>query len=467
LFELRKARERTHILEGLAVALNNIDTIIATIKAAQNPQEAKQHLLSRSWNAQLIAQLQQTAENPVDSSNYQLSEIQVQAILELRLHRLTGLEQDKILNEYTELLKVIADLQDILSHPDRLMSVIRQELQTILDSYGDTRRTEIIFDHKNLRIEDLITAEAMVVTLSHEGYIKSQPLTTYTPQRRGGKGKTATQVKEEDFVDKLFIANTHDTILCFSTRGMVYWLKIYDLPQANRTARGKPIVNLLPLSEGERISAILPVREFSEQYYVFMATAQGTVKKTSLQDFSRPRSNGIIAIDLDEADKLIGVDITDGQRDVMLFTREGNATRFREDNVRAMGRTAHGVRGIRLENEQDAVIALIVTHSNGTILTTTANGYGKRTPVDDYAVKGRGGKGVITIKTSERNGKVISAIQVEEDDDVMLISNKGTLVRTRVSEISVVGRNTQGVGLIRLNDGEQLVGIARVVELED
>jgi DNA gyrase subunit A len=336
-----------------------------------------------------------------------------------------------------------------------------------LDSYGDTRRTEIIFDHKNLRIEDLITAEAMVVTLSHEGYIKSQPLTTYTPQRRGGKGKTATQVKEEDFVDKLFIANTHDTILCFSTRGMVYWLKIYDLPQANRTARGKPIVNLLPLSEGERISAILPVREFSEQYYVFMATAQGTVKKTSLQDFSRPRSNGIIAIDLDEADKLIGVDITDGQRDVMLFTREGNATRFREDNVRAMGRTAHGVRGIRLENEQDAVIALIVTHSNGTILTTTANGYGKRTPVDDYAVKGRGGKGVITIKTSERNGKVISAIQVEEDDDVMLISNKGTLVRTRVSEISVVGRNTQGVGLIRLNDGEQLVGIARVVELED
>jgi len=467
LFELRKARERTHILEGLAVALNNIDTIIATIKAAQNPQEAKQHLLSRSWNAQLIAQLQQTAENPVDSSNYQLSEIQVQAILELRLHRLTGLEQDKILNEYTELLKVIADLQDILSHPGRLMSVIRQELQTILDSYGDTRRTEIIFDHKNLRIEDLITAEAMVVTLSHEGYIKSQPLTTYTPQRRGGKGKTATQVKEEDFVDKLFIANTHDTILCFSTRGMVYWLKIYDLPQANRTARGKPIVNLLPLSEGERISAILPVREFSEQYYVFMATAQGTVKKTSLQDFSRPRSNGIIAIDLDEADKLIGVDITDGQRDVMLFTREGNATRFREDNVRAMGRTAHGVRGIRLENEQDAVIALIVTHSNGTILTTTANGYGKRTPVDDYAVKGRGGKGVITIKTSERNGKVISAIQVEEDDDVMLISNKGTLVRTRVSEISVVGRNTQGVGLIRLNDGEQLVGIARVVELED
>jgi len=466
LFELRKARERTHILEGLAVALNNIDTIIATIKAAQNPQEAKQHLLSRSWNAQLIAQLQQTAENPVDSSNYQLSEIQVQAILELRLHRLTGLEQDKILNEYTELLKVIADLQDILSHPDRLMSVIRQELQTILDSYGDTRRTEIIFDHKNLRIEDLITAEAMVVTLSHEGYIKSQPLTTYTPQRRGGKGKTATQVKEEDFVDKLFIANTHDTILCFSTRGMVYWLKIYDLPQANRTARGKPIVNLLPLSEGERISAILPVREFSEQHYVFMATAQGTVKKTSLQDFSRPRSNGIIAIDLDEADKLIGVDITDGQRDVMLFTREGNATRFREDNVRAMGRTAHGVRGIRLENEQDAVIALIVTHSNGTILTTTANGYGKRTPVDDYAVKGRGGKGVITIKTSERNGKVISAIQVEEDDDVMLISNKGTLVRTRVSEISVVGRNTQGVGLIRLNDGEQLVGIARVVELE-
>jgi DNA gyrase subunit A len=337
--------------------------------------------------------LQQTAENPVDSSNYQLSEIQVQAILELRLHRLTGLEQDKILNEYTELLKVIADLQDILGNPDRLMSVIRQELQTILDSYGDTRRTEIIFDHKNLRIEDLITAEAMVVTLSHEGYIKSQPLTTYTPQRRGGKGKTATQVKEEDFVDKLFIANTHDTILCFSTRGMVYWLKVYDLPQANRTARGKPIVNLLPLSEGERISAILPVREFSEQHYVFMATAQGTVKKTSLQDFSRPRSNGIIAIDLDEADKLIGVDITDGQRDVMLFTREGNATRFREDNVRAVGRTAHGVRGIRLENEQDAVIALIVTHSNGTILTATANGYGKRTPVDDYAVKGRGGKG--------------------------------------------------------------------------
>jgi len=466
LFDLRKARERTHILEGLAVALNNIDVIIATIKAAQNPQEAKQQLLSRVWNAELIARLQQTLETPVDSLNYRLSEIQVQAILELRLHRLTGLEQDKILNEYAELLKLIADLQDILNDPDRLMSVIRQELETIRDSYGDPRRTEIIFDHKNLRIEDLITAEAMVVTLSHEGYIKSQPLTTYTPQRRGGKGKTATQVKEEDFVDKLFIASTHDTILCFSTLGMVYWLKVYDLPQANRTARGKPIVNLLPLREGERISAILPVREFSEQHYIFMATAQGTVKKTSLQEFSRPRSNGIIAINLDENDKLIGVDITDGQRDVMLFTREGNAVRFHEDKVRAMGRTAHGMRGIRLENEQDAMIALIVTYSNGTILTTTANGYGKRTPVESYPVKGRGGKGVITIKTSERNGKVISAIQVEEDDDVMLITNKGTLVRTRVSEISVVGRNTQGVGLIRLHDGEQLVGIARVVELE-
>lgn len=463
LFELRKARERTHILEGLAVALNNIDAMIAMIKAAQSPQEAKKNLLAHPWNTQLIAQLQKNADNAV---NYQLSEIQVQAILELRLHRLTGLEQDKILSEYRELLKIIADLQEILRDPERLQSVIREELQTIRDVYGDKRRTEILFDHKNLRIEDLITDETVVVTLSHEGYIKSQPLTTYSPQRRGGKGKTATQVKEEDFVDKLFIANTHDTILCFSTQGVVYWLKVYDLPQANRTARGKPIVNLLPLSDGERISAILPVREFSEQHYVFMATAQGTVKKTSLQDFSRPRSNGIIAIDLDEADKLIGVDITDGQRDVMLFTREGNAIRFNEDNVRAMGRTAHGVRGIRLENEQDAVIALIVTHSDGTILTTTTNGYGKRTPVDDYAVKGRGGKGVITIKTSERNGKVISAVQVEADDDVMLISNKGTLVRTRVSEISVVGRNTQGVSLIRLNEGEQLVGIARVVELD-
>lgn len=463
LFELRKARERTHILEGLAVALNNIDAMIAFIKAASSPQEAKKNLLAQTWNAQLIAQLQ---ENSSTAANYQLSETQVQAILELRLHRLTGLEQDKILNEYRELLKLIADLQEILRDPARLQAVIRQELQTIRELYGDKRRTEILFDHKNLRIEDLITDETVVVTLSHEGYIKSQLLTTYSPQRRGGKGKTATQVKEEDFVDKLFIANTHDTILCFSTQGVVYWLKVYDLPQANRTARGKPIVNLLPLSEGERISAILPVREFSEQHYVFMATAQGTVKKTSLQDFSRPRSNGIIAIDLDEADKLIGVDITDGQRDVMLFTREGNAVRFNEDNVRAMGRTAHGVRGIRLENEQDAVIALIVTHSNGTILTATANGYGKRTPVDDYAVKGRGGKGVITIKTSERNGKVISAVQVEDDDDVMLISNKGTLVRTRVSEISVVGRNTQGVNLIRLNEGEQLVGIARVVELD-
>jgi DNA gyrase subunit A len=466
LFDLRKARERTHILEGLAVALSNIDAIVALVKSAQNPSEAKQKLLAQPWNAALIAQLHETVETTVDSSRYQLSDIQVQAILELRLHRLTGLEQDKILSEYRELLKLIAELLDILSNPDRLMSVIRQELQTIYDTYGDPRRTEILFDHKNLRIEDLITAEAMVVTLSHAGYIKSQPLTAYTPQRRGGKGKTATQVKEEDFVDKLFIANTHDTILCFSTQGVVYWLKVYDLPQANRTARGKPIVNLLPLREGERISAILPVREFSEQHYVFMATAQGTVKKTALPDFSRPRSNGIIAIDLDEKDMLICADITDGQRDVMLFTREGNATRFQEDHVRAMGRTARGVRGIRLENEQDAVIALIVTRSHGTILTATENGYGKRTPVDDYAIKGRGGKGVITIKTSERNGKVISAIQVEEDDDVMLISNKGTLVRTRVSEISVVGRNTQGVGLIRLNEGEQLVGIARVVELD-
>ncbi len=476
-FELRKARERAHILEGLAVALANIDPIIALIKSAATPAEAKERLLAQGWEPGLVTEMLERsgtgASRPEQLGDefgmveglYRLSPVQAQAILDMRLHRLTGLEQDKILKEYREILEQIQELLAILASSERLMEVIRDELLVIREQYGDQRRTEIQMDRTDLTLEDLITEEEVVVTLSHEGYAKAQPLSDYRAQRRGGRGKSATAMKEEDFIDKLFVASTHDTILCFSSLGRVYWMKVYELPQAGRNARGKPIVNLLPLEKGERINAILPVREFENDKYVFFATAHGTVKKTPLKDFSRPRSTGIIAIDLRDGDSLVDVDITDGHRDVMLFTSNGKAIRFNESQVRPMGRNAAGVRGVRLQPGQ-RVIALIIA-DEGYILTATANGYGKRTPVDEYPVHGRGGQGVIAIQTSERNGDVIGAVPVQEEDEIMLITDGGTLVRTRVAEVSVMGRNTQGVRLIKLDKGERLVGLERIVDLDN
>ena len=476
-FELRKARQRAHILEGLSVALSNIDEVIKLIKSSPNRAVAKQALMERNWEPGAVTGMLErggaAASRPDDleagfglvEGGYRLSETQTQAILDLRLHQLTGLEQDKIVNEYKELLDQINELLAILQNPDRLMQVIRDELQELLDQFGDERRTEILTDHLDLTLEDLITEEDVVVTLSHTGYAKSQPLTDYRAQRRGGRGKSAAGVKEEDFIDKLFIASTHDTILCFSSRGKVYWLKVYELPQAGRTARGKPIVNLLPLEADERINAILPIREFSADRYVFMATAMGTVKKSALSSFSRPRANGIIGVDLRDGDYLIDVAITDGSRDIMLFSNAGKVIRFKEDDVRAMGRTACGVRGIKLQPGQ-RVISLIIA-SDSPVLTATENGYGKRTAAEDYPVYGRGGQGVIAIQVTERNGVVVGAVPADDNDEVMLISGAGTLVRTRVNEISVMGRNTQGVRLISLGNGEKLVGIERVVEDKD
>jgi DNA gyrase subunit A len=393
-----------------------------------------------------------------------LSDAQAQAILDLRLHRLTGLEQDKIISEYEELLNLIEELLTILSSKERLMEVIRDELIELRDQYGDERRTEIFASQEDLTIEDLITEEDVVVTLSHEGYAKSQPLSAYAAQRRGGKGKSATAVKDQDFIDKMFVANTHDTILCFSSRGKVYWLKVYELPQAGRNARGRPIVNLLPLEEGERINAILPIREYDENHFVFFATANGTVKKTPLKDFSRPRASGIIAVELREDDQLVGVELTAGEQDVLLFSSGGKAIRFSEADVRPMGRNAVGVRGIKLAKEQKVISLIIATE--GDILTATENGYGKRTPVDDYPRHGRGGQGVISIQTSARNGDVTGAELVGSEDEVMLITNSGTLVRTRVDEISIMGRNTQGVKLISLGEGEKLSGIERIENIQ-
>ena len=476
-FDLRKARERAHTLEGLAVALANIDEVIALIKSSPGRAEARQALMARAWEPGMVMSMLERAgaeaSRPdglaaglgLSDEGYRLSEAQAQAILELRLHQLTSLEQDKIIDEYKELLDRIDDLLDILGNPDRLMQVIRDELLEVKAQFGDERRTEIREAEADLTLEDLITEEDVVVTLSHAGYAKAQPLSEYSAQRRGGRGKTATSVKEEDFVDKLFIASTHDTILCFSSRGKAYWLKVYQLPQAGRAARGKPIVNLLPLEEGERINAVLPIREFAEDKFVFMATASGTVKKTPLSAFSRPRASGIIAVELREGDHLVDVEVTDGTRDVMLFSDAGKAIRFRETDVRPMGRTAAGVRGIKLLPGQQ-VIALIIV-DEGDVLTATENGYGKRTPVDDYPVHGRGGQGVISIQPSARNGRVVGAVLVREQDEVMLITNGGTLVRTRVAEISRMGRNTQGVKLIRLNEGEKLVGIDAIVESEE
>ena len=479
-FELRKARSRAHILEGLAVALASIDPVITLIKKSSSPAEAKTQLLGGVWESSVVVEMIKDAGSEISrpdnlqhefglhDDGYRLSPEQAQAILELRLQKLTGLEKDKILKEYNDLLKLIADLLDILSRPQRLMSVIYDELKDIKSQYGDERRTEIIQTQKDLSMEDLITEEDVVVTLSHAGYAKSQPINTYRSQRRGGRGKTATSVKDHDFIDKLFIASTHDTLLCFSNRGKLYWLKVYELPQASRTARGKPIINLLPLREDEQINAVLPIRDYAKDKFVFMATADGTVKKTSLIEFSRPRPSGKRAIELVDGNKLIGVELTDGKRDIMLFSDAGKVVRFPESQVRSMGRTAKGVRGIRLTKAQKA-ISLIIMDSKDTvtILTATQNGYGKRTDIGDYPQKSRGGVGVISIQVTERNGPVVSAVAVRNDDEIMLISNQGTLIRTPVKDISVFGRNTQGVRLVNLNELEHLASIEPIVEYTD
>ncbi|HEX3847789.1 MAG TPA: DNA gyrase subunit A, partial [Steroidobacteraceae bacterium] len=471
-YELRKARERGHILEGLAVALANIDEIIATIKASPSPPEAKAALLARPWLSgavpQMLARAGDISTRPagevagfgIVEGGYRLTEVQAQAILDMRLHRLTGLEQDKIIAEYQELLEQIRELSRILSDPERLLEVIRNELEFIRDTFADKRRTEIISNHEDLTMEDLISPEDVVVTLSHGGYAKAQPVSDYQAQRRGGRGKAATIVKDEDFVDKMFVANTHDTLLCFSDHGKVYWLKVYQLPQASRGSRGKPIVNLLPLQEGERISALLPIKDFEEGKFVFMATSLGTVKKTSLANFSRPRASGIIAVALDPGDKLVGVAITDGTKDILLFTTGGKAIRFTEEEVRPMGREAAGVRGVRLSDEQ-RVNALIVSERDY-ILTASQNGFGKLTPLADFPTHGRGGQGVIALQITDRNGRMVGALQVGLDDEIMLMSQNGVLVRTPVRDISVVGRNTQGVRLIRLEEGDQLSGLERI-----
>jgi DNA gyrase subunit A len=476
IYDLAKARERAHVLEGLAVALANIDDVIALIRAAASPAEAKTGLLSRAWQGgvvpELLARAGALSTRPADlpaelgmsQTGYRLSEVQAQAILDMRLHRLTGLEQDKIVTEYKELLAAIEGLTDILNRPERLTEVVRDELLEMREAYGDARRTEINRDHLDLTTEDLIEPQDVVVTLSHAGYAKSQPVTEYQTQRRGGRGRAATSVKDEDFVEKLFVANTHDTVLCFSNRGKVYWLKVYKLPQAGHNARGKPMVNLLPLEEGEKINAVLPVKQYDEQHFVFMATSQGTVKKTPLASFSRPRTSGIIAVDLHDNDRLVGVALTDGQREVILCTSGGKAIRFHEEEVRAMGRDAAGVRGVKLDAGQE-LIALIVC-GDGNILTASENGYGKLTPLDDFPRHGRGGQGVIALQTSDRNGALVAALQVTAGQEIMLISSTGTLVRTPVDEISVLGRNTQGVRLIRLADGERLTGIERIESLD-
>ena len=472
LYNLRKARERAHVLEGLAVALANIDDMIELIKTSSNPAEAKEGLLARSWSAGLVAALLERAdaersrpeglgpEFGILGGNYRLSETQAQAILDLRLHRLTGLEQDKIVNEYKELLEQIDEYLFILSSHSRLMEIIREELVAIKDQYSDPRRTEIIQSHLDLSDGDLITEEDMVVTMSHEGYVKSQPLSDYKAQRRGGRGKSATATKELDFVDKLIVANTHDTILCFSSLGKVYWLKVYQLPVASRAARGKPFVNLLPLDEGEKINAILPIREFSENKFIFMATSTGTVKKTPLTEFERQRTNGKIAIDLVENDTLVGVAVTDGKQNVLLFSSTGKAVCFNEADVRSMGRTATGVRGIRLQEGQKVISLIIATE--GTVLNITENGFGKRTRLEEFTCHKRGGQGLIAIQTSARNGAVVGAVLVNDHDEIMLITDGGTLVRTRVDGISVVGRNTQGVTIIRLDKKEKVIGVDRI-----
>ena len=506
IFELRKARERTHILEGLAIALANVDPIIELIRQAPNPESAKRELLARPWQlghvAEMLAATGVDAARPEDLDEqygirdglYYLTDVQAQAILDLRLQKLTNLGHDEILDEYKKLLEAIGELLYILRSPERLMEVIREELEQIREQFNDPRRTEITAASGDINLEDLIAQEDVVVTLSHEGYVKYQPISDYEAQRRGGKGKSATKMKEEDFIEKLLVANTHDTILCFSSRGRLYWLKVYQLPQASRGSRGRPIVNILPLNENERITAILPVTAYEEDKFVVMATAGGIVKKIALTEFSRPRSSGIIALNLRDEDELIGVDITDGNNEIMLFSSQGRVVRFSESAVRAMGRLATGVRGIKLaltndpnddesaveiedvsdDNAEetldlniDKVVSLVIPKNDGEILTATQNGYGKRTKLEEYPTKSRNTKGVISIKVSERNGKVVAATQVVDTDQIMLITDAGTLVRTRVSEVSIVGRNTQGVRLIRTSENEHVVSLERICDVDD
>jgi DNA gyrase subunit A len=479
IFDLNKARNRAHLLEGLSVALNNIDEIIKLIKAAANPTEAKESLVVKTWKGSVIKELigdrDMAMFKPEDlpaelglqkNGDYRLSVQQAQAILDLKLHRLTGLEKDKIFDEFNELLERIKSLLDVLQNPDQLMQVIREELIEIRDNFTSGRMTEILEHKIDLTLEDLIAREDRVVTLSHGGYVKAQSLGDYQAQRRGGKGKAATKMKDEDFVDQLFIANSHDTVLCFTSRGRVHWLKVYELPMASRTARGKPIINLLPLEKDESVNAILPVRVFTNDQFIFMVTSSGTVKKMALSNCSRPRKGGIIAIELRDGDKLVGVEITSGEDDIMLFSANGKSIRFKEADVRAVGRTAIGVRGIRLA-DKDEVVSLIVAEPENPILTATEKGYGKRTALDEYRSQARGGAGVISIKTSVRNGKVVGAIQVTDEDEMMLISNKGTLVRARASDVSIIGRNTQGVTLINIAKAEKLVSVAKIAETDE
>ena len=476
IFDLRKARDRAHVLEGQAVALTNIDGVIALIKASPSPAEAKVALMDTTWKPGSVTEMLQragdmdTRPDGLDDGFglveglYRLSAVQAQAILDLRLHRLTGLEQDKIINEYKEILVKIKEYSDILADPDKLVQVIRDELAEVRAAFGDERRTEIVQDHSDLSVIDLIPSEEVVVTLSHGGYAKAQPIGDYQAQKRGGRGRSATKVKDEDFIDQLFVANTHDTILCFSSRGKMYWLKVYQVPQASRGSRGKPIVNLLPLGAGERINAVLPIKDYAEDSFVFMATSGGTVKKTPLSQFSRPRTNGIIAIDLRDH-TLVDVAITDGEAEILLVASSGKSIRFKESDVRPMGRGAAGVRGIKLPADHELIGLTIIR--DGLILTATENGYGKRTAVGDFPMQGRGGQGVIAIQTSERNGRTVGAAQVREDDEIMLISSNGTLVRTAVDDISIQGRNTQGVRLIRVGSDQRLVGLARIESIDD
>jgi DNA gyrase subunit A len=482
-FELSKARDRGHILEGLAVALSNVDEIIALIKASPTPPEAKRALMERTWRSPLVEEMLSRAmveeyrpeglppDVGLKANGYRLSEVQAQRILEMQLQKLTGLEQDKIVAEYREVMDLIADLLDILSKPARITQIIREELTEIRAEYvekrGDRRRSEIVVHTEDLLDEDLITPQDMVVMITHGGYIKSQPLADYRAQNRGGRGKLATAMKEDDFVDRLFVANTHDYILCFSNRGRVYWMKVYQVPEGSRNSRGKPIVNLFPMVDGEKITAVLPVREFDENHFVFMATAMGTVKKTPLTDFSNPRKAGIIAADLDEGDHLIGVAITDGQHSVMLFSDAGKAVRFHEEDVRPLSRTARGVRGMWLDEGQRVISMLAAADESQSVLTATENGFGKRTPIAEYTQHGRGTKGMIAIQTSDRNGKLIGAVLVGESDQVMLISTGGVLIRTQVSQIREMGRSTQGVTLISLDDGTTLAGLEKVIESDE
>ena len=479
-FELKKARERGHILEGLAVALSNLDDVIALIKAAQTPAEAKEQLMGRLWRSRLVEEMlskvNPDAARPLGlalefglqrKGGYRLSEAQAQRILEMQLQRLTGLEQDKIVAEYKEVMERIIDLLDILAQPARITRIISGELSDMTKQYGDERRSEIVEHTQDLSMEDLIASEDVVVTLSHGGYMKCQPVGDYRAQKRGGRGRQATTTKEDDFVEKLFIANTHDYILCFSNRGRVYWLKVYAVPQGSRVSRGKPIVNLVPLLEHEKITAVLPVKVFDDGHFVFMATANGTVKKTALSAFSRPRPSGIIAVSLDDGDYLIGVALTDGTQDIMLFSDTGKALRFGEDEVRVMGRNAAGVRGMRLSKGGQVISLLTAANEEESVLTATENGYGKRTPIGAYTRHGRGTQGMIAIQTSERNGKLVAAQIVGDDDEVMLITTGGVLIRTRISEIREIGRTAQGVRLINLGEGEKLAGLETVAERDD